>query len=176
MASWTDMPGLARAIGGAITRAVDAARTVDPQAYQDAAAEVTALPADQTGVVLGGVVRALLEDQHPDGLDRDDISLVLSRCYQGAVAWLPVESVQVHPLLAVLASALGVHEPGVTYAEIAGPPADEPLAVRPPTAAEYAWHAPLLVADLIAATGRPLGRYLDAVFTDIARAETMEFP
>lgn len=198
MASWRDLPGPARAIGGAITAAVDAAGECDRDAYVEAAAEVAALPAEQAGIVLGAVVRSLLETQHPDGLDGDDIQLVLGRCYRGAVSWLPIESVEVHPLIAVLSSALGIHEPGVTYAEIVGPPdpsraddwagdpdvtsigadptIDEAMTLRPPTAAEYAWHAPLLIADLLAVSGRTLGRYLNAAFSEIARAETMEMP
>jgi hypothetical protein len=198
MTSWRDLPGPARAIGGAISRAVDAARDKDRDAYVSAAADVAALNAEQAGGVLGALVRSLLEEQHPDGLDGDDIRAVLSGCYRGAIAWLPGESVQVHPLIAVLSSALGIHEPGVTYQEITGPPSatdtgdwagdpevssiggaptvDEALTVRPPTATEYAWHAPLLIADLLDAGRRPLGRYLDVAFTEIARTETMEMP
>ena len=197
MASWRDLPGPARTIGSAVTAAVDAARDGDRDAFVAAAADVAALPSEQAGIVLGAVVRALLEAQHPDGLDGDDIQVVLARCYAGAIAWLPVGSVDVHPLIAVLASALGIHEPGVTYQEITGPPepsrgddwAGDPdvasigaaatvdeTAVRPPTPAEYAWHAPLLIADLLVATGRPLNRYLDGAFAEIVRSETMEMP
>src|SRR2546422_952004 len=50
------------------------------------------------------------------------------------------------------------------------------VSTQVPTAAGYAWHAPLLIADLLAAGQRPLGGYLDAAFTEIARAETMEMP
>ncbi len=196
--SWRELPGPARRIGGAISRAIEAAGGSDRDAYDSAAADVASLPPEAAGIVLGAVVRSLLEDQHPDGLDGDDIKVVLARCYGGAITWLPIESVDVHPLLAVLASALGIHEPGVTYHEITGPPpaahgddwsgdpdvasigatetVDDPLKVRPPTAAEYAWHAPLLIADLLAVSGRPLGRYLDAAFAEIARGETMEMP
>jgi hypothetical protein len=47
---------------------------------------------------------------------------------------------------------------------------------RPPGAAEVAAHGPLLVADLLAAAGRPLAGYLDAALAEIARAETIEMP
>ena len=76
-------------------------------------------------------------------------------------------------LVAVLSSALGIHEPGVTYEEITGPidaprPGDDwagdpdvtsigaapdgQRALSGPTAdrrPQYAWHAPLLIADLL---------------------------
>ncbi len=121
MASWRDLPGPARRIGATISAAIDAARDGDREAFVTASAEVAALPADQTGIVLGAIVRSLLEDQHPDGLDGDDMHAVLARCFRGAVAWLPFESVDVQVLVAVLSSALGIHEPGVTYEEITGP-------------------------------------------------------
>jgi hypothetical protein len=199
MTSWRDLPGPARAIGGAITAAVDAAREGDREAFVAAAGDVAALPSGQVGIMLGAVVRSLLEEQHPDGLDGDDIQLVLSRCFRDTVAWLPLETVDVHVLVAVLSSALGIHEPGVTYQEITGPaestrggddwagdpdvtsiggdPAtDGAIALRPPTAEAYAWHAPLLIADLLTVGRRPIGRYLDAAFSEIARSETMEMP
>jgi hypothetical protein len=34
----------------------------------------------------------------------------------------------------------------------------------------------LLIADLLAVSGRPLSRYLDAAFAEIYRAETIEMP
>jgi hypothetical protein len=199
MASWRDLPGPARRIGATISAAIEAARDGDREAFVAASAEVAALPADQAGIVLGAVVRSLLEDQHPDGLDGDDIHAVLARCFRGAVAWLPFESVDVQVLVAVLSSALGIHEPGVTYEDITGPidaratgddwagdpdvtsigasaGSDAIVLARPPTATQYAWHAPLLIADLLTAGGRPLNRYLDVAFSEIARAETMEMP
>lgn len=68
--------------------------------------------------------------------------------------------------MAVLSSALGIHEPGVTYAEITGPssrpdadrldPQSDSTLVRavPPGPLEYARHAALLIADLLI-TGPP---------------------
>jgi hypothetical protein len=191
MAAWKELGGPARIIGTAIGQAVDAAGTHDRVAYESAVADLVALPAEQAGQVLGALVRLLLEDQHPDGMETDDIRLVLARCYRAAAGWLPLERLDVHTLAAALASALGIHEPGVTYEEITGPPVADDWSSRPiggqpvkeastpspvPTAAAYVWHAPLLIADLLAAGGRPLGRYLDTAFTEIARAETMELP
>jgi hypothetical protein len=203
MTSWRQLPGPARGIGLAISQAVDAAGEADRERYQDAAADLAAIEPEQAGQILGAIVLALLEEQHPDGLDSDDIQAVLGRCYRGAAGWLPPDRLDVATLVAVLASALGIQEPGVTYEEITGPPpargggddwAGDPVGgrvhgggqppagsaqavvTRAPTPAEYAWHAPLVVADLLAAGRRPLARYLDAAFMEIARAETMEMP
>jgi hypothetical protein len=198
MTSWKELPGPARAIGTAISQAVAAAGDQDWEGYQAVAAEQALTAGEQSGQVLGALVRSLLEDQHPDGLDGDDIRVVLGRCYLGAAQWLPVERLDVHTLTAVLASALGIHEPGVTYQEIttASTPGTgdwvDPVVghaygavpaqsaagteIHVPSSAEYAWHAPLLIADLLAQGRRPLRGYLDAAFTEIARAETMEMP
>jgi hypothetical protein len=186
--SWKDMGGPARRIGDGISRAVDAVG--DREDYERAAADLAAMPA---GGILGAVIRSLLENQHPDGLDGDDIQAILTRCYRDAAGWLPLERVDAHVLIAVLASALGIHEPGVTYEDVTAPAdaaEDEwtsaPVggatvvapesAVKPPSTAEYAWHAPLLLADLLRAGGQRLNPYLDAAFAEIVRAETMEMP
>jgi hypothetical protein len=151
--------------------AVSAAAGRDRDAYEAATAELAALPAEQAGLVLAAIVRALLEEQHPDGLDGDDVRAVLERCVRGA-AWLPPDASRPRTVVAVLATALGVHEAGLTYEEPGAPP--DPDREKPPTAAEFARHAPLLVADLLAAGGRRLRPYLDTAFAEIARAEAMD--
>jgi hypothetical protein len=218
MASWKELRGPARSIGTAIGRAVEAVGDRDRDAYDSAADELAASLPEYSGQVLGALVRTLLEEHHPDGLDSDDIQIVLGRCYRAAAQWLPLDRLDVTTLVAVLASALGIHEPGVTYEDVMGPPVasgddwagdptgghvvggaggaqpgrgsgghpDRPPAGAPPsdeivpsqvpTAAAYAWHAPLLIADLLATGRRRLDGYLDAAFTEIARAETMEMP
>jgi hypothetical protein len=208
LASWQEV-GPARVIGRAIGVAVDAAGGPEAGTYQGAVAELTGLPAEQVGQLLGAIIRTLLEEQHPDGLDGDDIQAVLDRCYRRAAAWLPADRLRPRTIVAALAGALGVQEPGLTYDPVAGPPvppedwAGDPVgghvfgAGRPPvrtepdtgpqagphtgpagapTAAEYAWHAPLIIADLLVPARRPLRSYLDAAFAELARADTMEAP
>ncbi|MET3804755.1 hypothetical protein ABIB25_001751 [Nakamurella sp. UYEF19] len=121
MKSWRDLPGPARAIGITVVAVVDAALDRDPAAFAAATGLLTALPAEQSGLLLGAVVRQLLEGGHVDGLDEDGIRQVLSRCYQAAASWLPPAEIDVAVLVAVLSGALGIHEPGVTYREIIGP-------------------------------------------------------
>ena len=191
---WQSWPGPVRAIGAAVTRAVDAAGDVDADAYQSAATAVASLPVDATGLVLATVTRTLIEELHPDGLDADDIQLVLARCYGSAQAFLG-DAVDVRVIIAVLAAALGIHEAGLTYqaepiyTELdpietvtddwpppAHPAEGETATGRPPSPAEFAWHAPLVIADLLAAAGRRLGPYLDVAFADLATGAAMDLP
>jgi hypothetical protein len=177
-----------------VARAVDAAGGTDSAAYEDAAATVVSQPAGPTGLVLATVTRTLIEELHPDGLDADDVQLVLARCYRGASAFLG-DAVDVRVLIAVLAAALGIHEAGLTYqaepiyqqvdpVETAtddwppAPQADEGETAtgRAPTPAEFAWHAPLVIADLLAAGGRRIGPYLDVAFADLATGAAMDLP
>jgi hypothetical protein len=151
--TWRHLPAPAREIAAAATVAVDAARDRDAEAYRAAVERLTA--ADRAGLVLGGVVRLLLEESHPDGLAGDDVRQVLERCVRSVAPWWP--EVDPHVLLVLLASALGVYDPGEDDA--------------PPGPGEIARHAPLLVADLLAVTGRPLAGYLTAAFAEVARTE-----
>lgn len=154
--TWRHLPAPAREIAQAATEAVGVAQARDAGAYQPAVERLAA--ADRAGLVLGGVVRLLLEEGHPDGLDGDDVRQVLERCVRSTAAWLP--DVDPHVLLVLLASALGVYDPGDDDA--------------PPDPATIARHAPLLVADLLAATGRPLADYLSAAFAEVARTELQD--
>ena len=171
-----------------MTRAVDAAGNGDAAAYETDIATVVGLPAAPTGLVLATVTRTLIEELHPEGLDADDVQLVLGRCYRSAHAFLG-DAVDVRVLIAVLAAALGIHEAGLTYQEMDQvetatddwpPPAHsaehETATGRPPTPAEFAWHAPLVIADLLAASGRRIGPYLDVAFADLATGAAMDLP
>jgi hypothetical protein len=178
LASWRSSGGPALAVASAVASAVAGAAQRDRDAFEPAAAELAALPAQQAGMVLTAIVRMLLEEQHPDGLDGDDVRTVVERCVRAAATWLPAEALRPRTIVAVLANALGVHEAGLNYDEVGsygerGAPPDPDLE-KAPSLADFAWHAPLVVADLLAAGARPLRPYLDAAFTEIARAETMD--
>ena len=152
----SSISGAARELVRIVIHAVDAAISGhEVVTYDRAIARLASEPAG--GRVLGDVLRWLLEDTHPDGFSSDDITLVVGRCYHAAVAWLPPERVDVTMLLAALAGALGIHGPGITYEALDLPRSnadeyrdpDDRVPVRPPAWPEYAWHAPLLVADLL---------------------------
>ncbi|WP_410814716.1 hypothetical protein [Micromonospora sp. 067-2] len=151
--TWRHLPASAREIASAATDAVEAAKVQDSEAYEVATARLAA--AERSGLVLGAVVRLLLEQTHPDGLDGDDVRHVLERCVRSAAPWRP--AVDPHVVLVLLAGALGVYDPG-----------DDD---SPPDAVATAGHAPLLVADLLAVTAQPLDGYLSTAFTEIERTE-----
>jgi hypothetical protein len=173
----------ARELVRIVIHAVDAATSGDDAAtYGRAIARLAAEPAG--GRVLGDVLRSILEDTHPDGFSSDDITLVVGRCYRTAVAWLPPERVDVTMLLAALAGALGIHEPGITYQALDLPPSntdeyrdpDDTMPVKPPAWPDYAWHAPLLVADLLPFAPTTLDGYLEKAFAEYAREAREEWP
>jgi hypothetical protein len=173
----------ARELVRIVIHAVDMAISGDDVAtYGRAIVRLATEPAG--GRVLGDVLRSLLEDTHPDGFSSDDITLVVGRCYHAAVAWLPPERVDVTMLLAALAGALGIHEPGITHealdlprshAEEYGDP-DDTVPIKPPAWPDYAWHAPLLVADLLPFAPVTLGGYLESTFAEYAREAREELP
>ncbi|AVT35475.1 hypothetical protein [Plantactinospora sp. BB1] len=153
-------PPVPRAITQATIRAVEAVRARDPDALGEAGGDLALLPAEQVGLVLGAVLRLLLEQAHPDGLAGEDVQAVLVRCARSNAGWLPGLDVGVLALL--LTGALGVHQ-----MTDEAPPADPAAVAR---------HAPLLVADLLAVTGGAVGDHLAAALAEIAVAETMELP
>jgi hypothetical protein len=155
------LPPAARAVATALRDAVGAAGEGDAQALREAAADLAALDSEQTGTVQGMATRMLLEEQHPDGLDGDDIRTVLEGCTRWAASWLP--ETDPHVLLIVLAGALGIHP-------------EEHEGVPRPTPSALAAHAPILIAYLLSGTGREFDPYLSAAFDEIARNQTMEAP
>ncbi|MEV6928559.1 hypothetical protein AB0M46_29285 [Dactylosporangium sp. NPDC051485] len=149
--AWRHLPPAARAIAVAATDAVTAATAQDAEAFPPAAERLAALDPEQTGRVLGAVVRTLLEEDHPDGLDGDDVRAALEHAVRAAAAWQDVDP---QVMVTLLVGALGIQT-------------DEE---SPLTPVALARNAPLLIADLL--RQRPFARYLELAFTEIARAET----
>ncbi len=162
------LPAAARAISAATTDAVAAARAQDVATFDEATERLATAEPEQVRVVLGVVVRALLEDLHPDGVASDDLLELIKSCVRTSFGWYPAVDVQV--LIVVLTGALGVHEPD-----------EEPRRV---TALEVARHAPLFIAELLIAPGsaahtedpRPLTEYFTDAFLEISRSELNEMP
>ncbi|GAA3457110.1 hypothetical protein [Dactylosporangium matsuzakiense] len=149
--TWRHLPPAARAIANAAVAAVEAARSKDAEAYDEAVEKLAALDSEQTGRVLGAVVRTLLEERHPDGLDGDDIRAALEHAVRAAATWRDVDP---QVMVVLLVGALGIHE------------TDEE-APLPPRA--LAGHAPLLIDDLLAE--RSFAALLTRAFAEIERAE-----
>ncbi|WP_308785326.1 hypothetical protein [Phytohabitans rumicis] len=151
--TWRHLPPPARAIAVAASDAVDLVQADDRDAFEVA---VKALAGTEgAGLVLGAVVRLLLEDLHPDGLAGDDIRRIGAECLRAGAGWEPPPDP--HLVLVLLTGALGVHDQD----EDAPRPAPE-LWTR---------HAALLVAHLLTSAPYPLARYLTAAFAEIERAE-----
>jgi hypothetical protein len=161
-----ELPAAARAISAATSDAVEAARAQDPATFDEATDRLAGAEPEQVRVVLGVVVRALLEDLHPDGVSSDDLLELIKSCVRTSFGWYPGVDVQV--LIVVLTGALGVHEPD-----------EEPRRVTP---LEVARHAPLFITELLTAAStradapRPLVDYFTDAFRDISRAELNEMP
>lgn len=155
-----DVRQQARALTAAVDDAVAAARSREADAFAAASTRLATFDPEQVRGVLGSVVRSLLEERHPDGLDADDVQAALERCLRSTLTWLP--DVDVGALVVVATGALGVHDPETT------------ARVVPPR--EIAVSAPLLVAELLDGSPRPLDAHLLDAVAEIARAETVEMP
>ncbi|WP_250027474.1 hypothetical protein [Paractinoplanes maris] len=148
---WRHLPAPARPIAAAASAAVAAAQAHDREALDAATAELTALDAAQTGLVLGTATRLLLEQAHPDGLDSDAVREVLAHCVRSAAAWHPDVDPQV--VLYLLAAALGVLDEQT--------PAPDPGVL--------ARHTALLLADQLGS--RPPREILTAALTEIEHTQ-----
>ncbi|MEV0559975.1 hypothetical protein [Dactylosporangium sp. NPDC050588] len=150
---WRHLPPPARAIATAASAAVEAAQARDKEAFDAAVEQLAGLDPEQSGLVLGVVVRALLEDLHPDGLDGDDVRAALEQAVRSAAEWQEVDP---QVMVVLLVGALGVQDDN----DGEGRPSPQALAR----------HAPLLLADLLQRRSFP--RYLQAAFTEIERSQT----
>jgi hypothetical protein len=146
-----------RVIGESVTAAVGAARAGDGEGFADAVGRLSTVDPQRVAVVLGWVIRSLLEELHPDGMDGEDLRAVLTRAATAAGTW--ESEVDSAGLLVVLTGALGLSDPD-----------EQP--VLPPAA--VAGNATLLLTHLLGE--RPLPRYLDSAFAELERAETIEMP
>ncbi|WP_433827109.1 hypothetical protein ACQP2E_34225 [Actinoplanes sp. CA-015351] len=141
--SWRPLPPPARPIAAATAEAVTAIREGN-----EPSGDLGAQDPAQTGLILGTVVRLLLEDGNPDGLTADDVRTALAGCVR---SW-PAADPQV--VLWLLAGALGVLEED-------GSPAPKPDVL--------ARHAVALINHLLA--GRPVEPWLTAALAEIQRAQ-----
>lgn len=144
-----------RMIAESVTAAVGAAKAGDGDGFAEAVGRLSTVDPQRVAVVLGWVIRSLLEELHPDGMDGEDLRSVLTATAAGA--W--ESEVDPSVLLVVLTGALGLSDP------------DEQPALAP---AAVARNATLLLAYLLG--DRPLARYLDVAFAELERAETIEMP
>ncbi|CAM3243597.1 hypothetical protein RHDE110596_23465 [Prescottella defluvii] len=155
-----EWPKTARQIAVTTDDALTAARAASADQLGEAVDELIVLPFEQVSLVHAGVVRALLEDLHPDGFSGDDIQDALTRVAGAALAWLP--GLDVTALAAVLTGSLGLTEMSDDAQRIGQ--------------ADYLRSAILVIADLLATADVPSAGYIRAAIGEIARAETIEMP
>ncbi len=156
------LPASARAVSAATLDAVTAAQAENVADFDEAVARLAAAEPEHVRVVLGAVVRDLLEEENPDGLAADDLLDLIKAAARRALAWYP--SMDVEALVVVLTGALGLHEPD-----------EEP---RRWTPLEVARHAPLFITELLAqpVPHRELPDYLALAFSHLQQAELNELP
>lgn len=154
--SW---PGPARAMALAVDAAVAAARSGDAAAFAGATASLDRADPEQLAVVLGTVLRGLLEHSHPDGLGSDDAVHILGSCARSAVGWY--EPFDPDTLLLALTGALGVTDPDES------PPASGAAVVA---------HGILLIADQLRVLAGDLRPVLEDALRELRRAQTIEMP
>ncbi len=107
-----------------------------------------------------GMIRWLLEDLHPAGLDSEDArELVVRVVTEGAASFPAVDPTAV---IVVVTSALGLAE------------ADESESPLP--RAVLVVHAHLVIAELVRRTARPFEPYLQRALAEVERAQTIELP
>ncbi|GLY29446.1 hypothetical protein [Kineosporia sp. NBRC 101731] len=160
-----DLPAAARTIARTTIEAVDAALAGDVVLFEEAAARLALCEPEQVRLVLGNVVRDLLEHLNPDGLASDDLLELIRSCARRAFTWYP--TIDVNALIVVLTGALGLQEDE-----------DETKPIRY-TPAQVAQHAPLFITELLSQP-RPapltLPQYLRAAFDQLRTAELNEMP
>jgi hypothetical protein len=141
-----------------ISESVEAALSRDGDRFAVAADRLDVQDPQRLALLQAWIIRSLLERLHPDGLSSADAQDVLRGCLQSAAGWFPEPAPGA--LALVLTGALGLSDPEA-------PAADPAMLAR---------HAALLMAQLLGSAGQSLGSYLDAAFTELERAETIELP
>jgi hypothetical protein len=156
-----ELTGPLLALSRAVADAVAAADRADGPGFDEAVGRlVTAYDPAHVRRLLGGAVRPLLEDAHPDGVDGDDLAAVLDGCARATAPWWPrVEPVA---LAVVLTGAFGV---------MVGTREELPVRLDD---ADVARHAVLLLDHLLRGSGGSVRRVLEAAFAEIAREDAVE--
>jgi hypothetical protein len=154
-------PAAAR-LAALLLDAITAAQVSDPARFDTALDRLLAIDKDGAGRVgsaQAGVLTALVEAHHADGLTGDDAREILEHTARTVLPWYP--ELDVNLLLVVLAGALGVLDPDA-----------DPYPASP---ADLARHATLLIAALLSPDDE-LQVLVSAAIGEIERAQTIEMP
>jgi hypothetical protein len=159
MADYRSWPAPARTMARAVDASVSAAQAGDATAFTGALADLAGVDREQLAMLLGAVMRDLLERSFPDGLDSDDAEQALQSCISSAVTWY--QSLDRDFLIRALTGALGVSDPDES------PAPDGPAVVT---------HGLLLIADRLTVSKQELPPVLDSALRELMRAQTVEMP
>ena len=168
------LPRAAQGLARTLTAAVSAAQADDPDALAEAGERASRLDVETVRLVLGAVVRDLVEHAHPDGIGADDVGDLVRECVRTAAPWWP--DLHADVLVAVLAGSLGVHPDSGGPEGGEGPDASDGGGAAPrPSPTEQLLGAALLAARLLPPDG-DVTPFVHAAFAELARAETVELP
>lgn len=154
--SW---PEPARTMARAIDATVSAAQAGDAEAFAAGLADLNRVDRAQLAVLLGAVLRDLLERAHADGLDADDAERVLDSCLRATTPWYgPLDT---DALVRALTGALDIVDPD-DGPELAGP--------------AVVTHGLLVIADQLTVLRQELPPVLELALRELMRAQTVELP
>lgn len=155
--------GAALRLDRAVTDAVGAATAQDGARLLDALARLEAADPEHVRRLLAAVVRPVLEDLHPDGVDGDDLADLIESVERDLGWFTPPGGVTVDRLglAVVLTGAFGI---------VVATRDELPRRVTDP---EVTLHAVLLLGHLLTG-GRRLRPYLDRAWAEIAREDAQD--
>lgn len=145
-------------LADAVATSVGAAQLEDAESYLASLPTLLRQEPDHLRLMLGEVVRTLVESRFPDGIDADDARQLLADTVRWVAGW--DGPVDVPALAAVLTGSLGVHPDDADRPDVA------------PDAVSAA--APLLAAHLLA--GRSAQAAVDRALTTVAQHQENDAP
>jgi hypothetical protein len=158
-AAYRSWPDPARTMARAIDATASAAQAGDADAFAAGLGDLNGVDRAPLAVLLGAVLRDLLERGHADGLDADDAEQVMDSCVRGAARWYgPVDT---EALVRALTGALDITDPD-----------DAPALAEPAVVT----HGLLLIADQLTVLQLDLPAVLDVALRELMRAQTVELP
>jgi hypothetical protein len=143
----------------AIDATVAAAQAGSAEDFAEGLADLNRVDRAQLAVLLGAVMRDLLERAHPNGLDADDAEQMMDSCLRATTPWYG--SLDTDALVRALTGALDITDPE-DAPQLAGP--------------AVVTHGLLLIADQLTVLHQELSPVLDLALRELMRAQTVELP
>lgn len=161
-----ELPPAAASLDRTLVEAVDAAAAGDADRLAGALDRLAAADPEHVQRLLAAGLRPALERHHPDGVDGDDLAVLVRDVLAAHPTW-PLEA---FALAVVLTGAFGIT---ITLPDAATDqvgPEDSEAGDPPVDPATLTWHAVLVLAHL-APRRRDCRALLDDAWSEIARAD-----